>query len=134
MGPRISIITLGTEDLERSVEFYRDGLGLPTEYKEGDDIAFFPLAGTWLALYPWDALAEDAQMPSSRGAFGGITLAHNLPDKASVDVVFQQALDAGAKALKQPQDAFWGGYSGYIADPDGHPWEVAWNPHFPLED
>ena len=132
MEPRISIITLGTHDLEKSIAFYRDGLGLPSEYQEGDGIAFFKLAGTWMALYPWDALAEDAQLTAQEISFGGITLAHNLPDKKSVDELFQQALSAGAKPLKQPQDAFWGGYSGYFADPDGHPWEVAWNPQFPL--
>jgi len=132
MEPRISIITLGTHDLDKSIAFYRDGLGLPTEYKDGDGIAFFKLAGTWLALYPWDELAEDAQLSPQAVSFGGVTLAHNLPDKESVDTQFKEAIAAGAVALKEPQDAFWGGYSGYFADPDGHPWEVAWNPLFPL--
>lgn len=133
MEPRISIITLGVSDLERSVNFYRDGLHLPTTYKPGEGIAFFQLAGTWLALYPSDALAEDAILPPQRTRFGGITLAHNVRSKADADAVIEEALTAGATLLKPAADTFWGGYSGYFADPDGHPWEVAWNPFFPLE-
>jgi catechol 2,3-dioxygenase-like lactoylglutathione lyase family enzyme len=133
MEPRISIITLGVSDLSRSVKFYRDGLGLPTNYKDGEGIAFFQLAGTWLALYPSDALAEDAVLPAERSRFGGVTLAHNVASKAQADAVIQKALAAGATLLKPAADTFWGGYSGYFADLDGHPWEVAWNPHFPLE-
>ena len=127
MESRISIITLGTWDMQKAVAFYRDGLGLPTDYEDGNEIAFFKLSGTWLSIYPWDALAEDANLKEERITFGGITLAHNLPDKALVDALFQQALDAGAVCLKQPQKASWGGYSGYFADPDGHPWEIARN-------
>ena len=133
MQPRISIITLGVSDLQRSVNFYRDGLGLPTTFKNGEGIAFFQLMGTWLALYPSDALAEDAALPPARTPFGGFALAHNLPTKLDVDIVIQQALAAGATLLKPAADTFWGGYSGYFADPDGHPWEIAWNPFFPLE-
>jgi uncharacterized protein len=133
MEPRISIITLGVSDLQRSVKFYRDGLGLPTTYKEGEGIAFFQLTGTWLALYPADALAEDANLPAERSSFGGFTLAHNVASPAEADAVIAQALAAGASLLKLAADTFWGGYSGYFADPDGQPWEVAWNPYFPLE-
>jgi len=133
MEPRISIITLGVSDLERSVKFYRDGLGLPTTYKAGEGIAFFQLAGTWLALYPSDALAEDAFLPPERSRFGGVTLAHNVRSKADADAVIKEALAAGSTLLKPAADTFWGGYSGYFADPDGHPWEIAWNPYFPLE-
>jgi uncharacterized protein len=133
MQPQISIITLGVTDLQRSISFYRDGLGLPTTYKEGEGIAFFQLRGTWLALYPYEALAEDACLPPERTRFGGITLAHNVPSKEMADEVIAQALAAGASLLKAAADTFWGGYSGYFADPDGHPWEVAWNPFFPLE-
>ena len=133
MEPRISIITLGVSDLGRSVKFYRDGLGLPTTFKAGEDIAFFQLTGTWLALYPSDSLAEDAVLPPDRARFGGFTLAHNVANKPAADAVIQQALAAGATLLKPAADTFWGGYSGYFADPDGHPWEVAWNPYFPLE-
>ncbi len=133
MEPRISIITLGVSDLARSVKFYRDGLGLPTTFKEGEGIAFFQLKGTWLAVYPWDELAADASLPPDRAHFGGVTLAHNVAGKAEADAVIAQALAAGATLLKPAADTFWGGYSGYFADPDGHPWEVAWNPYFPLE-
>jgi uncharacterized protein len=133
MEPRISIITLGVSDLQRSVKFYRDGLKLPTNYKEGEGIAFFQLKGTWLALYPSEALAEDAVLPAERSRFGGFTLAHNVASQAAADTVIAEALAAGATLLKPAADTFWGGYSGYIADPDGHPWEVAWNPYFPLE-
>jgi catechol 2,3-dioxygenase-like lactoylglutathione lyase family enzyme len=123
----------GVSDLARSVKFYRDGLGLPTTYKESEGIAFFQLTGTWLALYPSEALAEDACLPPQRSRFGGMTLAHNVPSKAAADAVIAEALAAGAALLKPAADTFWGGYSGYFADPDGHPWEVAWNPYFPLE-
>jgi uncharacterized protein len=133
MDARISIITLGVSDLERSVVFYRDGLKLPTTYKDGEGIAFFQLQGTWLALYPSDALAEDAVLPKERARFGGFTLAQNVRTKEEADQVIQQALKAGASLLKPAAATFWGGYSGYFADPDGHPWEVAWNPFFPLE-
>ncbi len=133
MEPRISIITLGVSNLERSVAFYRDGLGLPTDYKNGQGIAFFQLRGTWLALYPSDALAEDACLPPERSRFGGITLAYNVGSKKEVDEEIAEALTAGASLLKPAGNMFWGGYSGYFADPDGHPWEVAWNPEFPLE-
>jgi catechol 2,3-dioxygenase-like lactoylglutathione lyase family enzyme len=133
MEPRISIITLGVSDLKRSVVFYRDGLGLPTNYKDGEGIAFFQLRGTWLALYPSDELAKDACLPPERSRFGGITLAYNVGSKEEVDEALKQALAVGASLLKPASDMFWGGYSGYFADPDGHPWEVAWNPDFPLE-
>jgi catechol 2,3-dioxygenase-like lactoylglutathione lyase family enzyme len=133
MDPRISIITLGVADLARSVKFYRNGLGLPTTYKDGEDIAFFQLKGTWLALFGYEALAEDAALPAERSRFGGITLAQNVESKQKADEVIAQALAAGARLLKPASDTSWGGYSGYFADPDGYPWEVAWNPYFPLE-
>ena len=133
MEPRISIITLGVSDLNRSIIFYRDGLGLPTTFKDGDGIAFFQLKGAWLALYPSDALAEDAGLPPQRNRFGGFTLAQNVQSKEDADKVISLALTAGAQLLKPAADTFWGGYSGYFADPDGHPWEIAWNPFFPLE-
>jgi hypothetical protein len=133
MEPRISIITLGVSDLDRAVGFYRTGLGLPINYNEGEGIAFFQLSGTWLALFPTDKLAEDACLPPDRTRFGGFTLAHNVKSKELVDETIAQALSAGATLLKPAADTFWGGYSGYFSDPDGHPWEVAWNPFFPLE-
>ncbi|MGZ6346055.1 MAG: VOC family protein [Anaerolineales bacterium] len=133
MEPRISIITLGVADLKRSIAFYRAGLGLPTNYKDGEGIAFFQLSGTWLALFPSDALAEDACLPPERTAFGGFTLAHNVQSKELVDKLIDQALGSGATLLKPAGNTYWGGYSGYFSDPDGYPWEVAWNPFFPVE-
>jgi catechol 2,3-dioxygenase-like lactoylglutathione lyase family enzyme len=133
MEPRISIITLGVSNLKRSIDFYRAGLELPTNYKDGEGIAFFQLSGTWLALYPSNALAEDACLPPERTAFGGFTLAHNVKSKELVDKIIDQALGSGATLLKPAADTFWGGYSGYFSDPDSYPWEVAWNPFFPLE-
>lgn len=94
------------------------------------DAAFFMLNGSWLSLYPWNALAEDATVSKKGGGFRGITLAHVVSSKEEVVEVLNQAVHAGGKLVKQAQDVFWGGYSGYFADPDGHLWEVAWNPHF----
>ncbi len=129
MKPQINIITLGVKNLKRSIEFYEQGLGLPRMPFEGH-IAFFQLAGTWLALYPWDDLAQDAEVPAAGSGFRGVTLAHNTASKREVDQVMIEAKNAGARIIKPAQDVFWGGYSGYFADPDGHLWEVAWNPHF----
>jgi catechol 2,3-dioxygenase-like lactoylglutathione lyase family enzyme len=133
MKPKISLITLGVADLARSLAFYRDGLGFPThQYKPGDDVVFFRMEGSWLALYPRDKLAADANVAIGAAGFGGFTLAHNVASKAEADTVFALAVAAGARPIKPPQDAFWGGYSGYFADPDGHLWEVAWNPYTDL--
>ncbi len=129
MKPRISMITLGVSDIAKSLAFYRDGLGFPTHnYKPGDDNVMFRLYGSWLGLYPRDKLAEDATVPREGSGFRGVTLSHNVSSKLGVDRLFQQAVAAGATPIKKPQDVFWGGYSGYFADPDGHLWEVAWNP------
>jgi len=132
MDPRISIITLGVSDLERSTRFYRDGLGLPK--REGpDSIAFFETRGTWLSLYPREALAEDATIPAEGSGFRGFALSHNVASTDEVDRTLEQAVAAGATLVKPGQEVFWGGYSGYFADPDGFLWEVAWNPHFTIE-
>jgi catechol 2,3-dioxygenase-like lactoylglutathione lyase family enzyme len=129
MKPKVSLITLGVTDLARSLAFYRDGLGFPAHnYKGGDDIVLFRLEGSWLAIYPRDKLAKDANVPAAGAGFAGFTLAHNVASKAETEAVFNQACSAGARAVKAPCDAFWGGYSGYFADPDGYLWEVAWNP------
>lgn len=132
MDARISLISLGVEDLDRSIEFYRDGLGLPM--RDGPaGIAFFTTGGTWLSLYPRDKLAEDAEVEALGSGFRGFTLAHNVKTKDAVDGVMREAVAAGAQIQKQPVEASWGGYSGYFRDPDGFLWEVAWNPHFWVE-
>jgi hypothetical protein len=132
MDARISLIALGVEDLDRSIEFYRDGLGLPM--RDGPaGIAFFTTGGTWLSLYPREKLAEDAQVEAAGSGFRGFTLAHNVRTREAVDDVIREAVAAGAKLQKQPVKASWGGYSGYFQDPDGFLWEVAWNPHFWVE-
>lgn len=129
MKAKIGLITLGVADLKASLVFYRDGLGFPThDYKEDADVVFFALEGTWLALFPRELLAKDATVPDEGGGFRGVTLAHNVASKEEVDEVFEAALAAGAQAVKKPENVFWGGYSGYFSDPDGHLWEVAWNP------
>jgi catechol 2,3-dioxygenase-like lactoylglutathione lyase family enzyme len=128
MEPRISIITLGVADLERSYRFYHHGLGLPTTHKPEDGIIFFKTGGVRLALYPVDKLVEDVSpdFPGERSRFPGITLAHNTREKAQVDQILQQAVEAGGSIEKPAQDTFWGGYSGYFSDPDGYLWEVAY--------
>ncbi len=132
MEPRISIITLGVADLAASVRFYRDGLGLPMR-EGGDGIAFFETKGTWLALFPREALAADATVPADGTGFRGFTLAHNVRSREEVDALLQEAEAAGASVIKPAQDTDWGGYSGYFSDLDGYLWEVAWNPHFWIE-
>jgi hypothetical protein len=133
MEPRLSIVTLGVADLPRAIAFYRDGLGLAMT-GDGEGIAFFELDGVRLALYPRAALAEDAALIDPGPApFSGITLAHNLRSKAEVDAFFADLAEIGARIVKPPRDVFWGGYSGYFADPDGYLWEVAWNPDFAID-
>lgn len=127
MKPRISMITLGVDDLQKAIEFYEQGLGFP-RMESSPTVAFFTLNGTWLGLYGREALAEDAQVPFEPGKFDSCTLSHNLASEQEVDEVFAQAIQAGATPVKQPQKVFWGGYSGYFKDLDGHLWEIAYNP------
>jgi catechol 2,3-dioxygenase-like lactoylglutathione lyase family enzyme len=130
--PRITLITLGVSDLERSTAFYRDGLKLPL--RDGPDgIAFFETSGTWLSLYPRESLAADVGVSPEGSGFRGFTLAHNVSSPEDVDRTLEEAVEAGAVLLKPGQEASWGGYSGYFQDPDGFLWEVAWNPHFSVE-
>lgn len=136
MQPRISLITLGVQDLQRSLAFYRDGLGLPTTWSADKGVVFFQTHGTCLALYPVDKLAEDvggAFVGKRSAKFSGITLAHNVREKEEVDQVLDLAKQAGGKIEKPAQETFWGGYAGYFSDPDGHLWEVAWGA-FPFND
>lgn len=133
MDARLNIVTLGVRDLGKAVAFYRDGLGWPQSSASAGDFAIFSLStGTALALYPRVLLAADANVADD-GGFSGITLAHNVADRAAVDLVLAEAVEAGGVLLKPAREAEWGGYSGYFADPDGHPWEVAWNPFFAME-
>lgn len=129
MKPRISMITLGVRDLAAAIEFYEKGLGLP-RMDSPPEVAFFTLNGTWLGLYGREALAEDAGVSSQGDGFDAFTLAHNVTSAEEVDTVIAQAVAAGATLVKQPQKVFWGGYSGYFKDLDGHLWEVAHNPLF----
>ncbi len=122
------MITLGVKDVQASAEFYEKGLGFPRIDSE-PTVAFFDLNGSWLGLYGRDALAEDATVSPNGSGFDGFALAHNVHSESEVDEVFNTAIQAGAKSVKEPQKVFWGGYSGYFADPDGHLWEVAHNPH-----
>lgn len=129
MQPRISMLTLGVRDLERSVRFYEQGLGFP-RMESPPEVAFFPLNGSWLALFGRESLAEDAGISAEGSGFAGITIAHNVESEVAVDAVIDQAVTAGARLVKPAQKVFWGGYSGYFADPDDYLWEVAHNPLF----
>ena len=134
MEPRISVITLGVADLRRSRRFYEEGLGWRASALGDENVVFFQAGGLVVALFGREALADDAnvRVTANESGFSGITLAHNVRDRAEVHRVLETAQRAGATILKPAQDAFWGGYHGYFADPDGHVWEVAWNPGFTL--
>lgn len=140
MKPRITVITLGVDDLEKSLEFYRDGLGLPTEGIIGQEfeygaVAFFDLqSGVKLAIWLRASISHDTGLPLDPPCPTEFTLGHNVNSKGDVDRVMEQAKAAGAKIVKPAGDTFWGGYAGYFQDPDGHLWEVAWNPAWEIED
>jgi predicted lactoylglutathione lyase len=131
MEQRISILTLGVKDLKQSTAFF-ERLGWRKSRASNEAIAFFQAGGVALALYPRAELAKDARVEAEGSGFGGITIAYNTHSKQEVDAVLAEARAAGARILKPAEEAFWGGYSGYIADLDGFAWEVAWNPHFEL--
>jgi len=134
MKPRISLITLGVDDLERAVEFYGRGLGLKTDGIVGKEfehgaVAFFELeGGLRLALWPRKSLSHDSGLPVSASSPTDFCLAHNVSSKAEVDAVMHEVRNAGAVIVKSAHDTFYGGYAGYFQDPDKHLWEVAWNP------
>ncbi|MBW9259413.1 MAG: VOC family protein [Candidatus Thiodiazotropha sp. (ex. Lucinisca nassula)] len=129
MEPRISLITLGVKDLTHSIQFYLQ-LGLPRFDFDSDAVAFFELQGSWLGLYPKNALGVDAGVEFGQAEQSPFTLAHNLSSREAVDRVMAEALSAGASLIKPAQETFWGGYSGYFRDPDGFLWEVAHVPQF----
>ena len=140
MKPRIALITLAVDDLERALRFYRDGLGLPTpgivgsEFEHGA-VAFFDLqAGLKLALWPRKSIAHDTGIAQTKPSATDFTIGHNVASKSEVDAVMEQAKTAGAVIVKPAHDTFWGGYAGYFQDPDGHLWEVAWNPQWVLHE
>lgn len=134
MKPRITVITLGVDDLERAVRFYRDGLGLATEGVVGKEfehgaVAFFDLEnGVRLALWPRVSIAHDTGLRAGDASPTEFTLGHNVRTAEEVDAVMQQAERAGARIVKPAKKTFWGGYAGYFQDPDRHLWEVVWNP------
>ncbi len=129
----VSIITLGVRDLKRSAAFYK-GLGFAMSEKSDDDIVWFSTGGTVLGLYPWDAMAEDAGVPSEGTGFRGVTLAINLRSEKEVDEFVARAQQLGATLIKPPQKVFWGGYSSKFQDFDGHIWEIAFNPFTPVDE
>ena len=138
MKPRITVITVCVDDLERSLRFYRDGLGLKTEGIIGKEfehgaVAFFDLqAGLKLAIWPRKSLAHDSGLALGKPSATELSLGHNVSSKTEVDAVMEQARRAGAIIVKTAQDTFWGGYAGYFQDPDQHLWEVVWNPQWLL--
>ena len=140
MNPRITVFTIGVDSLERSVAFYRDGLGLPTEGIIGTEfehgaVAFFDMQpGLKLAVWERSNISFDTGIPLSPASATEFTIGHNVASKEEVDAVMKQAEDAGAVIIRKAQDAFWGGYSGYFQDPDGHVWEIVWNPQLQISE
>jgi hypothetical protein len=140
MRPRIKVLTLGVDNLERSLAFYRDGLGLPTEgiigteFEDGAVVFIHMNDDLILALYPRAALAKDARVPVGPRSATELSIGHIVKSKQEVDALMRQAEQAGARVTDPARDRFWGGYSGYFQDPDGHLWEVAWNPAWEVGD
>lgn len=140
MQPRITVITIGVDDLERAVSFYRDGLGLKTEGIVGQQfehgaVAFFTLqSGLRLAVWPRASIAHDTGLPVTPPSATEMTLGHNVNSRGSVDEVMREAERAGATIVKPAHETFWGGYSGYFQDPDGHLWEAVWNPQLRMDE
>lgn len=140
MKPRMTLLTLGVDDLDRALAFYRDGLGLQTKGIVGQEfeygaVVFFELQhGVQLALWPRTSLARDAGLPLQPPSATEVTIGHNVNSKDEVDAVMAQAARAGARIVKPAGDTFWGGYAGYFQDPDGHLWEIAWNPQMRVEE
>ena len=129
--PRLTVLTLGVADLNKATKFYEAVLGTPPN-SSYEGVTFIELPGTWLALYPLENLAKDIspEVPVTGSGFSGITLAHNAHSKDDVIAIVERARSVGARVVKEPQETFWGGFSGYFADLDGYYWEVAWGPMF----
>jgi catechol 2,3-dioxygenase-like lactoylglutathione lyase family enzyme len=140
MKPHVNVLTLAVSDLERSLAFYRDGMGLPTkgivgtEFEDGAVVFFEMNDDLILALYPKEALAKDAKMPVTPPSPTEFSIGHMVKSRNDVDAVMKQAEKAGARITDRARDRFWGGYSGYFQDPDGHLWEIAWNPRLEVQD
>jgi len=140
MKPQLTVLTLGVDDLERSLRFYRDGLGLATRGLVGQEfehgaVAFFELqAGLRLAIWPRKSIAADSGQPIGPKSATEMTLGHNVATRAEVDILLAQAERAGARIVRHARETYWGGYAGYFADPDGHLWEIVWNPQLILAD
>ena len=139
MKPRVTVITIGVDDLERSLAFYRDGLGFPTqgiigtEFEHGAVVFIDLQSGLKLALWPRASIAHDTGLALGAPSATELTLGHNVASQKEVDAVMTQARAAGAVIAKPAHDTFWGGYAGYFKDPDGHLWEIAWNPHWKID-
>lgn len=133
MEPRISLITLGVADLARATAFY-EALGWPRRLREAEGVAFFQLGATGFSLYPNSDLADDAGVAQGGGGFRGMSLAYITRSREEADAVIADMLAAGGTLMKPAEEKFWGGYSGYVADPDGHAWEIAWNPGFAIDE
>lgn len=140
MNPRLNVLTLGVDDLQRALAFYRDGLGLPTAGIVGQEcehgaVAFFDLhAGVKLAIWPRDDIAHDANLPRTPPSPTEFTIGQNVRSREDVDRIMDQARRAGANIVRHAADTFWGGYAGYFQDPDGHLWEIVWNPQWPIDE
>ncbi len=134
MKPRLNVVTLGVKDLQQSKTFYQNAFGWIPARGSDDKIVFFNHGGIVLGLYPMDKLAEDAEVSPERSGFSGVTLAINTESKEALIEIFNNAIENGAKTLVKPRDTFWGGYDAYFADPDGHPWEIAWAPFWEFDE
>lgn len=134
MEQRLTLVSLGVSDLEYSTRFYQKSFGWVKHAGSNDHITFFQLNGILFGLYPRDLLAEDAKVSPKGSGFNGFTLTHNARSKQDVDELFRLLAGRGVQVVKPPEETDWGGYSGYLADPDGHLWEIAYNPFLPLDE
>ncbi|MBV6644219.1 MAG: VOC family protein [Cyclobacteriaceae bacterium] len=130
---RLTIVGLGVQDLKESTRFYEEDFGWSKLDSSNDTITFFQLNGILLSLYSKEKLAEDATVSAEGSGFNSFTLAYNTRSKGEVDHLIQELESRGVRIVKRPEEVFWGGYSGYVADPDGHLWEIAFNPYLPLD-